>query len=262
MTATGRRCAAWPGMNAATDVPDAIDLEIEIEMKVEAESESEAESEFDFEADSGIVSAVGAAVWVWVLVGVSCQDQNYCHVLPSNLALSNRSDPTPISTIPTWHSAFSYYFHHLCADCIHRDRDRPQWLLAPCPGDRRCVWMVRAHSVTLSCPTIGRRAQSPYHPAVDRRATGGRGGRRRSARCALPDTQSCARPASHRCSDRNASDHDLWREVAPVPVARIALCRARSQRHGRLRLPRCRAPDAVQRPDDDCDDKRHLLQNG
>jgi len=35
--------------------------------------------------------------------GVSCQDQNYCRVLPSNLALSHRSDPTPISTIPTWH---------------------------------------------------------------------------------------------------------------------------------------------------------------
>lgn len=63
---------------------------------------------------------------LWVLVCVLCQDQNYCHVLQSNLAPSNRSDPTPISTIPTWHSAFSYYSHHLYADCIHRDRVRQQ----------------------------------------------------------------------------------------------------------------------------------------
>lgn len=54
MTATGRRCVAWPEMNVAKDVFDASELEIEID----AEAEADAEVEFDFEADSGIVSAV------------------------------------------------------------------------------------------------------------------------------------------------------------------------------------------------------------
>lgn len=65
---------------------------------------------------AGRIGVADLKVWTWtwtVIVteieieteagGVSCQDQNYCRVLPSNLALSHRSDPTPISTIPTWH---------------------------------------------------------------------------------------------------------------------------------------------------------------
>lgn len=38
-------------------------------------------------------------------------NQNHC-----------QPDPTPISTIPTWHLVLFCYFHRFGADYIHRDR--------------------------------------------------------------------------------------------------------------------------------------------